>query len=76
MISESLKSERCLWENLSLSEPPNSAMWVVNARSFNPQVGFAISRYGYLYRNDDGGESWNNLWREFSEIFSVLSILG
>ena len=62
------------WENLPLPAPPNSAMWVVNIPSFNPQIAFAGSRYGHLYRSDDGGDSWNKLWREFSEISSVLSI--
>ncbi len=64
------------WENLSLSEPPNSAMWVVSVPSFNSQMAFAGSRYGHLYRSDDGGGSWNKLWREFSEISSVLCIRG
>ena len=62
------------WENLSLPVQPNTAMWVVNAQPFAPQVIFAGSRYGYLYRSDDGGDSWNKLWREFSEISSVLWI--
>ena len=30
--------------------------------------------YGYLYRSDDGGDSWRKLWREFSEVSSVLWI--
>jgi len=60
------------WHNLSLPVQPNTAMWVVNAQPFNPQVIFAGSRYGYLYRSDDGGESWSKLWREFSEISSLL----
>ena len=64
------------WENLPLPTPPNSAMWVVSVPSFNPQVAFAGSRYGHLYRSDDGGDSWNKLWREFSEISSVLLIPG
>ena len=64
------------WENLPLPSPPNSAMWVVNVPSFNPQIAFAGSRYGHLYRSDDGGDSWNKLWREFSEISSVVSIAG
>lgn len=64
------------WENLSLSNPPNSAMWVVNVQPANPQIAFAGSRYGHLYRSDDGGNSWNKQWREFSEISSVLSIPG
>lgn len=64
------------WQNLPLPAPPNSAMWVVNVPPFNPQVAFAGSRYGHLYRSDDGGDSWSKLWREFSEISSVLSIPG
>jgi photosystem II stability/assembly factor-like uncharacterized protein len=62
------------WEDLSLPAPPNSAMWVVNVSPFTPHVAFAGSRYGHLYRSDNGGDSWNKLWREFSEISSVLSI--
>jgi len=60
------------WENLSLPVQPNTAMWVVNIQPTDPQVVFAGSRYGYLYRSDDGGNSWRKLWREFSEISSVL----
>jgi hypothetical protein len=37
-------------------------------------VVFAGSRYGYLYRSDDEGDSWTKLWREFSEISSVQTI--
>jgi photosystem II stability/assembly factor-like uncharacterized protein len=64
------------WESLSLPVPPNTAMWVVNSQPFDPQVVFAGSRYGYLYRSDDGGDSWQKLWREFSEISSVTWIPG
>lgn len=60
------------WESLSLPVQPNTAMWVVNLQPFDSQVAFAGSRYGYLYRSDDGGDSWRKLWREFSEISSVL----
>lgn len=62
------------WENLSLPIQPNTAMWVVNIQPFDPSIVFAGSRYGYLYRSDDGGDSWRKLWREFSEISSVLWI--
>jgi photosystem II stability/assembly factor-like uncharacterized protein len=49
------------WESLELPVQPNSAMWVVS-----------IPAYGYLYRSDDGGDSWRKLWREFSEVSSIL----
>ena len=64
------------WDNLSLPVEPNTAMWVVNTQPFTPSVVFAGSRYGYLYRSDDGGESWTKLWREFSEISSVIWVPG
>lgn len=64
------------WENLSLPVEPNTAMWVVNTQPFDPAVVFAGSRYGYLYRSNDGGDSWTKLWREFSEISSVLWVPG
>jgi photosystem II stability/assembly factor-like uncharacterized protein len=64
------------WESLNLPVQPNTAMWVVNVQPFDPQVVFAGSRYGYLYRSDDGGDSWQKLWREFSEISSVTWIPG
>lgn len=60
------------WESLSLPVQPNTAMWVVNIQPFDPNIVYAGSRYGYLYRSDDGGDSWRKLWREFSEISSVL----
>lgn len=60
------------WQSLPLPVQPNTAMWVVNIQPFDPNVIFAGSRYGYLYRSDDGGDSWRKLWREFSEISSVM----
>lgn len=60
------------WERLPLPVEPNTAMWVVNAQPADPKIVLAGSRYGYLYRSDDGGDSWSKLKREFSEISSVL----
>lgn len=62
------------WESLPLPTPPNSAMWSVHARPDAPDVMLAGSRYGYLYRSDDGGDTWRKLWRELSEINSLLAI--
>ncbi len=64
------------WETLPLPVQPNTAMWVVNVQPFDPDVILAGSRYGYLYRSDDGGNSWRKLWREFSEISSVVWVPG
>ena len=62
------------WEAVPLPDDPNSAMWVVNLQAWDPEVVFAGSRYGYLYRSDDAGSSWARIRREFSEISSILWI--
>ena len=62
------------WNQMSLSTPPNSAMWVVDIPPFAPQTALAGSRYGHLFRSDDGGDSWEKLSREFSEIAAVLAV--
>src|SRR2546422_105957 len=60
------------WENLKFPVQPNSAIWTVTISASAPDTMFAASRYGYLYRSDDGGDSWRKLWREFGEVSSVL----
>jgi photosystem II stability/assembly factor-like uncharacterized protein len=59
------------WETLPLDAEPNSTMWRVAIQADDPDLVFAASRYGYLYRSDDGGDSWHKLSREFSEIADV-----
>ena len=60
------------WQNLGLPSQPNSAMWTVSMPASAPHMVFAASRYGYLYRSDDGGDSWRKLWREFGEVSSIV----
>jgi photosystem II stability/assembly factor-like uncharacterized protein len=59
------------WETLKFPVPPNSAVWTVTISEAAPDTMFAASRYGYLYRSDDGGDSWRKLWREFGEVSSI-----
>jgi photosystem II stability/assembly factor-like uncharacterized protein len=59
------------WEDLKLPVQPNSAVWTVSIADAAPETMFAASRYGYLYRSDDGGDSWHKLWREFGEVSSI-----
>jgi photosystem II stability/assembly factor-like uncharacterized protein len=60
------------WHNLGLPVQPNSAVWTLSASASAPDTVLAASRYGYLYRSDDGGDSWRKLWREFGEVSSIL----
>jgi len=64
------------WESLPLPGQPNSAMWTLTIPRSVPDVMLASSRYGNLYRSDDGGDSWVKLWREFSEVSSLAFIGG
>lgn len=59
------------WEVLPLPVQPNSTIWTFGMHPSDPDIMFAASRYGYLYRSDSGGESWTKLPREFSEIAAV-----
>src|SRR5262249_24570411 len=51
------------WQSLGLPVQPNSGVWTVSVPASAPDTVMAASRYGYLYRSDDGGESWRKLWR-------------
>ena len=59
------------WKLLPLPAEPNSTMWTFGTNSADPNIIFAASRYGYLYRSDDGAKSWTKLRRELSEIAAV-----
>ncbi|HEY7715311.1 MAG TPA: YCF48-related protein [Candidatus Binatia bacterium] len=59
------------WKLLPLPVKPNSTMWTFGINADDPSIVFAASRYGYLYRSDDGGASWSKLQRELSEIAAV-----
>ena len=48
-----------------------SEIWTVAILDSAPDTMFAAGRDGYLYRSDDGGDSWRKLWREFGEVSSI-----
>lgn len=59
------------WEILPLPVQPNSTVWTFGTHPADPDLIFAASRFGYLYRSDSGGNSWTKLQRELSEIAAV-----
>ena len=66
------KDAGATWQSLGFPVQPNSAMWTVSIPPAEPDLGLAASRYGYLYRSDDGGDTWRKLWRELSEVSSIV----
>ncbi|HLQ33053.1 MAG TPA: hypothetical protein VK457_10220 [Chloroflexota bacterium] len=60
------------WDFVDMPVQPNSAMWVLRMQADTPGLMLAASRYGYLYRSDDAGQTWAKLWREFSEVSSIV----
>lgn len=60
------------WENLPLPVEPNSFIMTVSVQPDDPSLVFAGSRYGYLYRSDDGGDSWTKMRREFGVISAIV----
>jgi len=59
------------WEMMPLPVQPNSTVWTFGTHHADPNIIFAASRFGYLYRSDSGGDSWTKLQRELSEIAAV-----
>ena len=59
------------WEELPLDKQPNSSMWWIGGHDADPNLLYAVTRFGYLYRSDDGGDSWKKEWREFGHATTV-----
>lgn len=59
------------WEEARIDLPPNSTVWAFGVHAARPQLVFAGTKYGDLYRSDDGGARWHKEWRAFSEITAV-----
>lgn len=59
------------WQETTLSTPPNSTFWAIGAHDSDPQLLIAGTKYGDLYRSQDGGRQWTKETREFSEITAV-----
>ncbi|MGJ7530630.1 WD40/YVTN/BNR-like repeat-containing protein [Variovorax sp. GB1P17] len=59
------------WADTLLHARPNSTFWALGTHPADPQLVFAGTKYGHLFRSVDGGRSWSKDWRDFSEITSV-----
>ncbi len=59
------------WQAAALPTPPNSTVWTFAANANAPGLIFSACVLGYLYRSEDGGNSWRKCPHEFGEIRSL-----
>lgn len=64
------------WTPAALDKPSNSCMWAFGTNPADPDFVLAASKFGYLYRSNDGGHSWAKEWREFNEITDLAWVPG
>jgi len=60
------------WEVLPLPQQPNSCFWAIAVNPANPRQVVGGTKYGHLFTSENGGDSWQKQWRDFSEIADVL----
>ncbi|VVD64679.1 BNR repeat-containing glycosyl hydrolase [Pandoraea horticolens] len=59
------------WSEMALASPPNSTFWAIGVNAAQPELIYAGTKYGHLFRSRDGGRRWEKEWRDFSEITAV-----
>ncbi len=59
------------WTEATLDVPANSTVWAFGTHAADPDLVFAGTKYGHLFRSADGGRSFAKQWREFPEITDV-----
>jgi photosystem II stability/assembly factor-like uncharacterized protein len=56
------------WQAAAMPGPANSTIWNFAVHAADPELVYASSVSGEIYRSTDGGTSWTKLKREFGEI--------
>ena len=60
------------WEDAELPGPTNSTPWTVATNDADPNLLFACTNLGQMFRSTDGGEEWTKLPRELGEIRAMM----
>jgi photosystem II stability/assembly factor-like uncharacterized protein len=60
------------WRPARLPGPANSTVWNFAVHPADPQLIYASSVSGQVYRSTDGGAVWEKLAREFGEVRALL----
>lgn len=59
------------WEEMILPEKANSTIWDYAFHPADPELVYAYSVSGQVFRSVDGGQRWEKIGREFGEIRSL-----
>ena len=59
------------WVESTFDEPAGSTVWAVGTHPEDPDLVFAGTKYGDLFRSTDGGRGFTKEWRQFPEITDV-----
>jgi photosystem II stability/assembly factor-like uncharacterized protein len=59
------------WDEATLDVPATSTVWGFGTHHSDPDLVFAGTKYGNLFRSTDGGRSFTKEWRDFPEITDV-----
>jgi photosystem II stability/assembly factor-like uncharacterized protein len=59
------------WTESTLDVRANSTVWAFGVHAADPDLVFAGTKYGHLFRSTDGGRGFTKEWREFPEITDV-----
>jgi photosystem II stability/assembly factor-like uncharacterized protein len=59
------------WAESTFDEPATSTVWAVGTHPAEPDLVFAGTKYGDLFRSTDGGRAFAKEWRQFPEITDV-----
>ncbi|MEE2709264.1 MAG: YCF48-related protein [Gemmatimonadota bacterium] len=62
------------WREGPLPCRPNSTIWHFASCRRDPELIFACTVSGQIYRSEDGGSTWKKLDREFGEIRTMLAV--
>lgn len=60
------------WTRMEMDTPANSCLWAFGSNAANPDFLLAGTKFGNLYRSEDGGDHWTKEWREFNEITDLV----
>ncbi len=63
------------WRQADLSPAPNSTIWTFATNPARPDLLFCASVSGYVYRSEDGADTWRKCAHEFGEVRSLALVV-